>query len=134
PAGPRCTPTVHEGKVYALGAEGNLLCLDAASGKPVWSKDFQKDYKATTALWGYSSHPLVDGMKLICVVGGEGSVAVAFNKDTGKEVWKAINSKDPGYTSPSIIEAGGRRQLLIWHPEAICSLDPESGKEFWSVP
>ena len=67
-------------------------------------------------------------------MGGEGSVAVAFDKNTGKELWKAISDKEPGYTSPTIIEAGGQRQLLIWHPEALSSLDPESGKEYWSVP
>jgi len=61
-------------------------------------------------------------------------VAVAFDKNTGKEIWKALTAKDPGYSPPSIIEAGGKRQLLIWHPEAINSLDPESGKEYWSVP
>lgn len=132
--GPRCTPTVDGGKVYTLGAEGNLLCLDAENGKVLWSHDLKADYKVETPQWGFAGHPLVDGDKLICLVGGEGSVAVAFNKNTGKEIWKGISDKEPGYTSPSIIEAGGQRQLLIWHPEALSSLNPESGKEFWSVP
>ncbi len=132
--GPRCTPTVSGGKVYTLGAEGNLLCLDVEKGKVIWSHDFKADYKTATPAWGFTGHPLVDGDKLICIVGGEGSGAVAFDKNTGKEIWKAISAKDPGYSSPSIIEAGGQRQLLIWHPEALSSLDPESGKEYWSVP
>jgi outer membrane protein assembly factor BamB len=133
-SGPRCTPTVDGSKVYTLGAEGKLLCLDAAKGKVIWSHDLKADYKAETPQWGFAGHPLVDGEKLICLVGGPGSVAVAFNKHTGKEIWKSISAKDQGYTAPTIIEAGGCRQLLIWHPEAICSLDPESGKEYWSVP
>jgi outer membrane protein assembly factor BamB len=133
PAGPRCTPTVAEGKVYTVGAEGDLLCLDAVKGKVIWSKNFKTDYKATTPMWGFAGHPLVDGKKLICIVGGEGSVAVAFDKDTGKELWKALSAKEPGYSSPTIIEAGGKQQLLIFHSEALNSLDPETGKVYWSV-
>lgn len=134
PAGPRCTPTIAGGKVYTLGAEGNLFCLDAAKGTVVWSKDFKKDYKAATPFWGYTGHPLVDGDRLICLVGGKGSTLVAFDKDTGKELWKALSAKDPGYCAPSIIEAGGKRQLLIWTPEEIHGLDPATGKVYWSNP
>ncbi|MCE9529140.1 MAG: PQQ-like beta-propeller repeat protein, partial [Planctomycetales bacterium] len=82
--GPRCTPTVSGGKVYTLGAEGNLLCLDAEKGKVLWSHDFKADYKTATPAWGFTGHPLVDGDKLICIVGGEGSGVVAFDKNTGK--------------------------------------------------
>jgi outer membrane protein assembly factor BamB len=134
PIGPRCTPTVSGGKVYFLGTEGNLTCLDAAKGTVVWAKDFKKDYGAKTALWGYASHPLVDGNKLICVVGGEGSCVVAFDKDSGKELWKAITAEEQGYCPPTIIEAGGTRQVLIWHATSINSLDPETGKKYWNVP
>lgn len=134
PAGPRCTPTVSGGKVYTLGAEGNLFALDAATGKMIWSRALKQDYKTTSPIWGFSGHPLVDGQKLICLVGGEGSVVVAFDKDTGKELWKALSAKEPGYSAPSIIEAGGVRQLLLWHPQAINSLDPETGKLLWSMP
>jgi outer membrane protein assembly factor BamB len=132
PAGPRATPTIADGKVYSLGAEGNLLCLDAASGDVVWSKDLKKEYKIEAPMWGFCGHPLVDGKKLICLVGGEGSVAVAFDKNTGKELWRALKASEPGYSPPSIIEAGGKRQLLIWHPEALNSLNPETGEVYWS--
>ncbi len=134
PAGPRTTPTVHEGKVYTLGAEGNLFCLDAEKGTVVWSKEFKKDYGAKTPLWGFSAHPLIDGQKLICLVGGEGSIAVAFDKDNGKELWRALSAREQGYCPPVIIEAGHHRQLIIWHPEAINSLDPETGKSHWLQP
>ena len=87
----------HGGKVYFLGTEGNLTCLDAAKGTLIWSKDFKKDYGAKTAIWGYAGHPLVDGNKLFCVVGGEGSCVVAFDKDTGKEIWKALTAEEQGY-------------------------------------
>jgi outer membrane protein assembly factor BamB len=132
PSGPRAAPAVAGGKVYTLGAEGNLLCLDADKGAVVWSKDLKKEYNAKTPQWGFACNPLVDGNKLYCIVGGEGSVAVAFDKDTGKELWRALSAKEPGYSSPVIIEAGGKRQLLIWDAEALHGLDPETGKVYWS--
>ena len=132
PAGPRCTPTVAGGKVYCLGAEGNLTCLDSAKGGVVWQKDLKAEYKIESPMWGFCGHPLVDGQKLICLVGGPGSVAVAFDKDTGKQLWKALSAPEPGYCPPTIIESGGQRQLLIWHPKALNSLNPETGEVYWS--
>jgi outer membrane protein assembly factor BamB len=134
PAGPRVTPTVHDGKVYTLGAEGNLLCLDAEKGSVLWSRDFKTDFGTKTPLWGFAGHPLVDGKKLICLVGGEGSVAVAFDKDTGKELWRALSAKEPGYAPPMIYEFAGKRQLITWHPQAVNSLNPETGEVLWTYP
>jgi outer membrane protein assembly factor BamB len=134
PAGPRCTPAVADGKVYFLGAEGNLLCCEAASGKIVWQKDLKADYKTKSALWGYAGHPLIDGRKLITLAGGDGSHVVALNKDTGVEIWKSQSQPEQGYVPPSIIEAGGVRQLLVGGPKALRGLDPETGKRYWSVP
>jgi outer membrane protein assembly factor BamB len=134
PAGPRATPLVHDGKVYTLGAEGNLFCFDAADGKVLWSREFKKDFSIDTPLWGFSAHPLIDGEKLICLVGGSNSVAVAFDRNTGKELWRALGAKEPGYCPPMIYAVGKTRQLIIWHPESINSLDPETGKVYWSQP
>ena len=133
-SGPRATPAVHDGKVYALGAEGNLVCLDSEKGTLVWSRDFKKDFGVKTPVWGFAGHPLVDGKKLICLAGGDGTVAVAFDKDTGKELWRALTAKEPGYAPPMIYEFDGKRQLILWHPEAVNSLDPETGKIFWTYP
>ena len=134
PAGPRCTPALAHGKVYTLGAEGHLFCLDAVRGTVLWRHDFKKEYKVETPRWGFAAHPLIDGPRLICLVGGPGSVAVAFDRDTGKEVWRALSAREIGYCPPTLIEAGGTRQLLIWHAEALNSLNPENGKVYWSVP
>lgn len=134
PAGPRCTPTVDGDRVYTLGAEGNLCCLDAATGAVKWNRALKDDYKIPAPLWGFTGHPLVEGNKLICLVGGDGTTLVAFDKMTGKEIWHSLSSADPGYCPPSIIEAGGARQLIIWTPESINSVDPDSGKPYWSVP
>ena len=134
PAGPRCTPAVSGGKVYSLGAMGNLVCLDAKDGKPVWSKDFVKDYGAKPPMWGFCSHPLIDGKKVICIVGGENALAVAFDKDSGKEIWKAGNARMTGYSAPVLIDAGGTKQLLVFSGNALLSLNPETGERYWTVP
>jgi outer membrane protein assembly factor BamB len=134
PAGPRCTPIVDGDKVYTLGAEGNLICFKADTGDIVWQKDLPKEYNTKTAMWGYASHPLIDGNKLICVVGGTGTHAVAFDKNTGNEIWRNLTSPEQGYSPPTIIEAGGARQLILARINAFTSVDPETGREFWSVP
>lgn len=132
PDGPRCTPTVHDGLVYTLGTEGNLFCFKANTGEIVWQKNFAKDYGAKTPIWGHSAHPLVDGQKLICIVGGEGSVVVAFDKNTGKELWKALTAREQGYCMPMIFDINGRRQLVVWHSESVNGLDPENGNVYWT--
>jgi len=134
PAGPRTTPVVSGGKVYTLGAMGDLLCLDVQGGKVEWSKNLSRDYHAAVPLWGFSASPLLDGQRLICLVGGAGSVVVAFDKDTGKELWRALSAKEPGYAPPMIYDVAGKRQLIIWHPESVNALDPETGKVYWSQP
>ena len=133
PAGPRCTPTVDGDSVYTLGAEGNLICFDAKTGKVTWQKELKVEYKTKTALWGYAGHPLVDGKKLITLAGGDGSHIVALDKATGKEIWRSQSQEEQGYVPPSIIEAGGVRQLLMVGPRAIRALDPETGKRLWSA-
>jgi outer membrane protein assembly factor BamB len=134
PAGPRCTPTVHAGKVYAVGAMGDFFCLDAASGKVLWSKNFPKDYGAKVPIWGFAGHPVVYQNLVICLVGGEGSTFVAFNKDTGAEAWKALSAADQGYNTPALIHAGGTDQLVVWTPRALYGLNPTSGSKYWEVP
>src|SRR5262245_21499458 len=133
PAGPRCTPTVSGGKVYTLGAMGHLACFDAASGRPIWSKELTKEYQAKVPQWGFAGHPLVEGNKLICVVGGDGTTLVAFDKDSGKELWQSLSAKQPGYSSPVVIEAGGKRQVVIYTGESVNGVDPETGKVYWTI-
>ena len=132
--GPRTTPTVANDLVYSLGAEGHLFCLKVSDGSVVWSRDFHRDYGVKNPEWGISAHPLVDGDKLICVVGGKNSTCVAFDRRTGKELWRSMDAGQPGYCPPMIYQIAGRRQLIIWHSDAVCGLDPETGKVIWSVP
>jgi outer membrane protein assembly factor BamB len=88
---------------------------------------------AEVPIWGFASHPLVDGDLLYTMVGGEGQGVVAFDKRTGEIRWKALDAK-AGYCPLSIIQAGQARQLIAFHPEAVVSLNPENGKQNWSIP
>lgn len=134
--GPRATPAVDEDRVYVLGASGMLFCLDAETGKVRWHKKFIEEYGTSVPTWGIASSPLVDGERLITLVGGEpDALVVAFDKRTGAEIWRALPVKsEMGYAQPVIYEAGGVRQLIIWHPTALTSLNPETGEVYWEQP
>ena len=134
PAGPRCTPIVDGPLVYFLGAEGDLLACDTASGAIKWQKNLRKDYGTKAALWGYAGHPVIDGQKLLTLAGGPGSHLVALDKTTGKEIWKTESSEEQGYSPPLIIEAAGVRQLILCGPTAIKAVDPDTGKRLWTTP
>ena len=134
--GPRATPTVDGDRVYAVGASGALRCVDAASGELIWSRNYIDDYDTSVATWGVASAPLVDGDRLIAIVGGEpDALVVAFDKRTGAELWRAVEVVgEMGYGQPVIYEAGGVRQLIVWHAAALASLDPETGETYWEEP
>ncbi len=134
PSGPRCTPVIENNRVYTLGAEGHLFCFNLTDGKILWEKQLREEYKTTSALWGYAAHPLIDGDNLITLAGGEGSHIVALNKNTGEEVWRSLTAPEQGYAPPKIIEAGGARQLITCRPDAVTSINPDDGKEYWSIP
>lgn len=134
PSGPRATPVIFDGHVYALGSEGDLLCLNLKNGNLAWKTSFNQDFGAKTPLWGHAASPLVYGDTLICMVGGEGSLVVAFDLKTGDVKWKTLSSKDneTGYCPPTVVQAGGVDQLLVWDPTSLHSLNPETGQEYWS--
>lgn len=134
--GPRATPTVDGDLVYVVGASGSLLCLETATGDLVWQRDYRAEYDSFVPTWGIASAPIVDGDRLIAVVGGEpGALVVAFDKRTGEEVWRAVDVVgEMGYGQPVIIEAGGTRQLIVWHAAALVSLDPQTGDVYWEEP
>ena len=134
PAGPRVAPLVADGKAFTLGAEGNLFCLDAESGRVIWSRELKKDYNIKAPMWGFAGHPLLHGKKLICLVGGRDSTVVAFDRNTGQEIWRALTTEEPGYSSPILCRAADKEQLIIWEPEGAVSLDPEDGHNYWTVP
>jgi len=134
PAGPRSTPEIHDGRVYTIGAMGQMFCFDEKTGAILWSKDFVKDFNTTMPMWGLAASPLIDGDQVIMLVGGENALVVSLDKATGRERWRALDDPDVGYSPPVIFTIHGRRQLIIWHPRSITGLDPQSGTVLWDVP
>ncbi|MHC4878516.1 MAG: PQQ-binding-like beta-propeller repeat protein [Planctomycetota bacterium] len=135
PAGPRSTPVVDGNRVYTIGAVGHMFCLDVDSGKALWQRNFVDDYGTTLPTWGMVASPLIDGDQLITLVGGkDGALVVSFNKHTGREIWRSLDSPTVGYAPPVIFEFGGQRQLIVWHPEAVSAISPDNGKLIWEVP
>jgi outer membrane protein assembly factor BamB len=132
--GPRCTPTVHDGRVYTLGALGHLYCLDARSGKVRWKRDTVKELKGRVPEWGHACSPLVDGPRLIVGVGGRPDAClVALDRTSGKVLWRSLGDR-PGYSSPVLIDTGKWRLLAYFTAQHIVGLDPVKGKVLWRVP
>ena len=131
--GPRATPTVDGDRLYVVGATGVMSCFDVATGDPIWRTNYVEDYATFVPTWGIASAPLIDGDRLIALVGGEpDALVVAFDKHTGDELWRALDVVgELGYGQPVIYEAGGVRQLIVWHPAALVSLDPMTGATYW---
>jgi outer membrane protein assembly factor BamB len=132
--GPRSTPTVDDGRVYALGALGHLHCLDARTGKLLWNRDTVKDFKGRIPTWGHACSPLIDGPRMVLQVGGRPDAClVALDRLSGKELWRSLPDR-PGYSSPVLIDGGRWRLLAYFTPEHIVGLDPATGKVRWRVP
>jgi outer membrane protein assembly factor BamB len=109
---------------------GDLLALSVKTGEVAWRKSFEQDYGTGVPAWGMTGAPIVVDDLLIAVVGGgDGAFVVGFSKTTGEEVWRALSSEHgQGYSAPLLIERGGVRQLIVWHPVAVSSLDPATGR------
>jgi len=127
--GPASTPIVEAGKIYWLGRNGQVDCLDARSGKVIWEIQLRGKYEIVEL--SCRGSPLIDGNLLIVFIGGKpGASIVALDKRTGREVWKALNDSVSN-SSPLIITAGGQRQLIIWTDNAVNSLNPATGDTYW---
>lgn len=134
PLGPRVTPTVDGDRVYAIGAMGHMFCLNVADGTVIWHKHFPDDFGTELPTWGMAAAPLIDGEQVICLVGGRNALVVSFDKRTGEERWRSLSDEEVGYCPPVILEYGGMRQLIVWHPRAVSAIRPEDGKPLWQVP
>jgi outer membrane protein assembly factor BamB len=132
--GPRATPTWNDGRVYALGATGELRCLDAATGKRIWSRNILKDAHAENLTWGMSAAPLIVDEKVIVLPGGpSGQSVAAYHKLTGEPIWKALDDKQ-AYTSPMLVTLAGKRQILVVSAKRIMGLTVENGSVLWEYP
>lgn len=132
--GPRSTPTIHDGKVYALGAMGHLVCLDGATGREIWKHQIVEENGGNVPEWGKSCAPLVYENKVIVSAGGpDGKSLVAYDAHDGKLVWSA--GDDPsGYSSPTVLTLCGVPQIVIINAATVVSHDPADGHVLWSRP
>ncbi|MBI1941681.1 MAG: PQQ-like beta-propeller repeat protein, partial [Acidobacteria bacterium] len=132
--GPRATPTWDAGRLYALGATGELRCLEADTGKVLWSRNILSDNQASNLTWGMAASPLVVEEKVIVLPGGpSGKSVVAYDKLTGKPIWKAQSDRQ-AYTSPMLVTLAGKRQILVVSAERALGLTVEDGALLWDYP
>lgn len=129
--GPRATPTVDQGRVFALGATGILNCLDQSTGQRIWSRNILTDAGATNIQWGMAGSPLViDSRVIVAPGGGQGRSAWAYDVETGEPVWNA--GEDPAaYSSPLLTTLSGQPQVLLLTAKSLVSHDPASGRLLW---
>ena len=130
-AGPRATPTFHDGRIYALGGTGILNCLDAATGKPYWTHNIAADAGAPIPQWGFSGSPLVvDGLAIVFAGGDEGKSLLAYRAATGAPAW-ATSAGTTSYSSPQLATLGGKRQCLLLSDDGLTAVEPLTGAVLW---
>src|SRR6185436_17918245 len=130
--GPRSTPTWDDGRIYALGATGELRCLDARSGGVLWGKNILKENGASNLSWAMAASPLIVDDKVIVLPGGTNKSVVAYNKATGAAVWKS-QSDPQAYVSPMLVTLNGRRQIIVVSSNRVFGLTPEDGSLLWNL-
>jgi outer membrane protein assembly factor BamB len=128
--GPRGTPTVDGDRLYAMAADGTVVCLDAATGRTIWSQNVVQKYGGQVNPWGMSESPLVDGGRLIVTPGGRGATIVALNTMDGALIWKG-GDDGAAYSSPIIGEGGGVRHVVTLTADAAIGVDAGTGRRLW---
>jgi len=131
--GSRSTPTVEGDRVYAIGSDGDVACLEAATGKIVWQRSMRKDFGGKPGLWAYAESPLIDGEALVCTPGGAEATMLALNKKTGEVVWKAALSEadTAAYSSIIVVQAAGVKQYVQLLDKGLVGVDAKMGKPLW---
>ncbi len=137
--GPRCTPTIDGELLYAIGTDGDLVCLATKSGEVRWRKNFVEDFEGQfMAVWKFSESPLVDGDRLICTPGGPEAMVVALNKHDGSVIWKSTvpelgekGADGSGYSSAVVAEICGVRQYVQVIGRGVIGVDAETGRFLW---
>lgn len=132
--GPKSTPVVYNNKLYTFGISGILSCYDTATGKVKWRREFSKQFKATSPLFGAATSPIVHNGLVIVHVGGHDSGALlAFNGETGDVTW-SWTGDGPGYASPIVFESGGLSQIVTQTQKSIAGFSAASGELLWRIP
>jgi outer membrane protein assembly factor BamB len=132
--GPRATPTWSDGRVYALGATGELRALDERSGRTIWRTNILSDSGADNLPWGMAASPLVVGEAIVVLPGGpNGQSVVGYDRATGKRLWSALDDMQ-AYCSPMLVNLKGVQQLLVFSATRLTGLSPSNGQLLWSYP
>ena len=132
--GTRCTPTIDEGHVYALGQYGDLVCLKADTGEEVWRKSLTKDFGGRSGGWNYTESPLVDNGKVIVTPGGKQGAVVALNMKSGELIWQSTDFTDGAqYSSLIAREYGDKRQYIQLTGSSVVGLAADTGKVLWKA-
>lgn len=131
--GARSTPTVDGALLYALGSDGDLVCVETAAGKERWRKHLRTDFGGRYGEWAYSESPLIDGAAIICSPGGSNATMVALEKASGNLLWKCPlpEADDASYASAVIGEFGGVKQYVQFLSKGLAGVDPKSGRPLW---
>ena len=129
--GPRATPNWDDGNLYALGANGDLVCLRARDGTLLWNRNILKDARASNLTWGMAAAPLIVDDMLIALPGGRGRSVIAYDKLTGEIRWSALDDK-AGYVSPQVATLAGQRQLVIVSGTRVLGASLKDGSLLWS--
>jgi outer membrane protein assembly factor BamB len=131
--GSRSTPTVVGDVLYALGSDGDLVCLESATGKARWKKNLRTDFGGKMGMWAYSESPLVDGDAVVCTPGGATATIVALDRKSGDVIWKSAvpGGDDAAYASPVVAEAGGVKQYVTFLGKGLVGVDAGTGKFLW---
>jgi outer membrane protein assembly factor BamB len=128
-SGPTATPIVEAGKLYTLNPNGHVRCFDALKGEVLWERPLNREYQVRELICRAS--PLIDeNLLIVCTGAKPGACVMALDKASGKEVWKALD-EPVSNSSPIIITAGGKKQLIVWTEESVTSLDPANGRTYW---
>ena len=130
---PAARPTIDGNRLYALAADGMLVCLEIETGKRIWGFNIGERFGGSVPRWGYSESPLVEGDRVIVTPGGRGAAVVALNKATGDLLWKSQDDA-AGYSSAVPFDAGGTRGLAILTAGAAIGLDMKNGALLWRYP
>ncbi|HEV3080212.1 MAG TPA: PQQ-binding-like beta-propeller repeat protein, partial [Gemmataceae bacterium] len=129
--GARSTPTIDGELLYALGSDGDLACLETATGKLRWAKNLRQDFGGKPGMWAYAESPLIDGDVLVCTPGGDDATVVALNKNSGDVIWKAPLGEQAAYASVIVVDLAGMKQYVQFLAKGVVGLDAKTGKLLW---
>lgn len=129
--GPRSTPAFDEGRLYTLGLNGDLVCLDAHSGRIIWRRDLVADFGGAIPNWGYSESVLVDGPWVLFTPGGSKATLAAVDKATGETVWQSPIGDGAGYSSIIISKAVGPKQYVQFTAQGLLGVRARDGQFLW---